>query len=145
MIRKMSIKSNQLYLPLMPLYSRYVILPIMILIDTRSCRLFHNYDDVVFTWIPCMINLTLSKMVDGILKYFNMLLFCSHFILQSNIFILYGLYCFSRSCRSSLSNGTAWWNCLLVFFNSLLMFHLHFSTLSLEIHFTNVIALDVED
>ena len=47
-----------------------------------------SYDDFVFTWIPCVINITLCEMGDGIFISFKLLMSCPDFLLLPNVLIL---------------------------------------------------------
>ena len=88
--RQMSIKPS--YIPFALLYSRHVILQFIILIIGKSCVFPHNYDDVAFTGISCVIYKTCSKMGDGVFTSLWLGLINISLWLQCYFLILDGLY-----------------------------------------------------
>ena len=66
MLRKMLIKSSWFDIPFTSIYPRDIIWQIMKLIIDRLCTFPYNDDNVVFTGIFCIRNITLFKMGDGV-------------------------------------------------------------------------------
>ena len=92
MLRKMSIKPSEFYIPFTSLYPRNIIWQIMILITGRPCVFSCNDDNLIFTWIPRMIYITCPKMSDGVLTSLQLGLICISLCLQCQVFILNDLY-----------------------------------------------------
>ena len=64
----------------------------MIFIVGRCCMLTYNDDNVLFTRISCMRNMTCFKMGDGVLTFLSLGLIHISLCLQCHIFVLDGLY-----------------------------------------------------
>ena len=69
MLREMSIKPSYFYIPFTSLYPRGITWQIMKLIVGRPCLFPYNDDNVVFTWISCMIYITCPKTDDDVLTF----------------------------------------------------------------------------
>ena len=92
MLRKILIKPSYFNITFTSLYPCDTIWQIMILIVARPCVFPYNDDNVVFTWISCMIYIPRFQMDDGVLTFLQLGLIYISLSLRCHVFIFDGLY-----------------------------------------------------